>query len=102
VLGAVDTVTADPQVAWDAVWPRDDPRFRYRLYALKDGILNVIAAAPDPGGVGQAIVTLHADARAAGATLGDEGRIGILDVTPDDGRDSGEWIINPFDRKEAQ
>ncbi len=45
---------------------RDRERERYAVYAMIGGDLRRLAAAPGPEGLGQAIVALGADARAAG------------------------------------
>lgn len=87
-----------PTIDADGVWPRDLAH-RYRLYARVGERLEVLAAAPDPGGLGQAIVTLHQDAKAAGRRLCDLGRIGVLDVMPDgEPSPAGEWIVPLWDR----
>lgn len=81
----------------DELWPRV-PAYRYRLVAVAgDERPRVLAAAPDPGGLGQAIVTLHEDAKASGRSLAEEGSIGVLDVFPGgQPRATGEWVINPY------
>ncbi len=82
----------------DDVWPRT-PEYRFRLYAFTDDGHEILAAAPDAGGVGQAIITLHEDEKEAGGRLADRGHIGILDVCPGGkpGR-RGEWVLLPFGR----
>lgn len=89
----------------DELWPRNEEN-RYRLYAVRstgpkrwEHELEVLAACPNPGGIGCAIVALHEDAKKDGRRLADLGRIGVLDVMPD-GRPSpsGEWVVLPFDR----
>ncbi len=86
-------------IASDDLWPRDDAH-RFRVYANKGGALHVLAAAPTPQGAGLALATLHADAKQeGGAGLPDAGNIGLLDVRP--GEPTGEWIVNPFNRKDA-
>jgi hypothetical protein len=85
----------------DDLWPRV-PEFRYRLVAVIGDTRHVLAAAPDGAGIGQAIVTLHEDAKSVGRRLCDEGRIGVLDVLPDEpGHPDGEWIVLPYDRRPA-
>lgn len=79
----------------DDVWPRDDPDYRYRLYARRGHTLEVLACAPDAGGIGAAIVALDEDMRAVGGALPDVGVIGILDVA--DGP-RGRWILLPWQR----
>lgn len=86
----------------DELWPRV-PEYRYRVYAVRSGgrtsraleEMEVLAAAPDAGGLGQAILTLHEDEKAAGRKLSDRGRIGVLDVLAGP---KGEWIVLPWDR----
>lgn len=73
----------------DDLWPRDADH-RYRLYGRRGAELDVLAAAPDPGGIGQAIVQIHADQKEAGGTLGDLGVTGVLDAV------DGEWIVLPW------
>lgn len=83
----------------DTLYPRD-AQHRYRLYARVGTRLTILACAPDPGGIGQALVTLHDDAKAAGSRLADSGRIGILDVLGgEDGH--GDWVLLPWDRYDA-
>lgn len=84
---------------WDSVWPRI-PDYRYRIYAVLGGSRIVLAAAPDPAGIGVALVQLHDDAKAIGGRLADEGRIGVLDVLPER-HGYGEWIVLPWDRTPA-
>lgn len=80
----------------DELWPRT-AEFRFRLYARVGDELTVLATAPDAGGLGQAIVALHEDAKRAGRRLCAEGRVGVMDVLGGkNGR--GEWIIPVFDR----
>lgn len=81
----------------DIVWPRDELH-RYRLYGRTGrDTLTVLTASPDPGGIGQAIVALHEDAKEVGRVLGDSGQIGVYDVLGGlTGR--GEWIVLPWSR----
>lgn len=81
----------------DFLYPRDNPDFRYRVYALSaDGGLDVLAATGTEAGIGTILATLHQDARETGGRLADHGRIGVLDVRPDSGSPVGDWIVNPF------
>lgn len=85
----------------DELWPRDLDH-RYRLCAVVGDSVRVLAAAPDAGGLGAAIVTLHEDARTVGRRLADEGRIGVLDVMPDGlPARRGVWVVLPYDRRPA-
>lgn len=96
--------TIDP----DDLWPRD-MRHRYRIYAVRGTGTHqereVIAAAADAGGIGQALVTLNEEQKALGRgrRLYDLGRIGVLDVMPDGlPSPAGEWIVLPWDRGGAR
>lgn len=75
----------------DVLWPRDEEH-RYRLYGRRGRELTVLAAAPTAGGIGEAILQLHADAKEAGGTLGDSGVTGILDAV------DREWIVVPWQK----
>lgn len=95
------TASTDPYtIEPDVLWPRI-PRYRYRIYTRDDDGLRVIAATDTAGGVGEAIIQLHADQKEAGEALRDLGRIGVLDVMPD-GKlaPRGEWIVLPFSKGE--
>lgn len=75
----------DYVIAHDDLWPRV-PMYRYRLYAWRPDGHDVLAATPSMGGIGVALLALHEDQRRTGGTLGDLGRVGVLDVLPDDVR----------------
>lgn len=79
----------------DALYPRDADH-RYRIYARRGRELEILASAPDAGGVGQALITLHEDEKEAGRRLADRGTIGVLDVMA--GGPTGEWIVLPWER----
>lgn len=70
---------------------------RFVLYAQRDGELRELACAPDPQGLGLAIVELHRDGQTNDHRyrLYEEGMIGIRDSA------AGEWIVLPFTRKEV-
>lgn len=88
----------DYTIEHDVLWPRD-AEHRYRIYARLGDELTVLAACPEPGGIGEAIVQLHADFRDNGRDFGDVGRIGVLDVMPDgEPHPKGTWIIPLWDR----
>lgn len=74
---------------YDDIYPRDELH-RYRLYKRTelDG-LELLAAAPDAGGIGQAIFTLNEE---AGGQLWLNGRLGILDAI------LSRWIVNPWSK----
>lgn len=80
----------------DVLWPRDRLH-RFRIYAVADGRMDVLAAAPTPGGIGQALVTIHEDQKLVGKRLADLGHIGVLDVCA--GGPTGEWILLPWPRR---
>lgn len=73
-----------------------DPGLRYRLYraVANDGTLDWIAGAgaPDAGGLGQLIVTQHAD----GENLDGMGGLGILDTDAWKVGEPGVWLSAPF------
>lgn len=81
------------------LWPRDNPEYKYRIYRLYLGELEVLAACPDAAGIGVALVTMDDDLKQCDPPqrLADAGTIGVLDVMPD-GKNGvpGEWIIKPF------
>lgn len=82
----------------DELWPRI-PDYRYRIYAVTDGVRRVLGAAPDMAGVGLAIGTWHEEALEQGRRLADEGRIGILDTMPGgEPHPAGDWVVLPWDR----
>lgn len=65
---------------------------RYRVYAVAGNRRDVLATAPDPGGVGQALVALNDDEKARGRRLVDLGKIGVYDAL------EHEWIVMPWHR----
>lgn len=91
--GRGDTITtvSDHAIPMDDVYPRDEAH-RYRLYARNDDGLNILAATDSPGGLGEAIVQIHADQKEAGRRLADLGQIGVLDAIESD------WIVLPWGR----
>lgn len=80
----------------DELWPRTE-EFRYRIYGRVGRELKVLAVATDPGGVGMALVQIHADQKSRGRRLADLGQIGVLDVIGD-GPGLGDWIVLPWSR----
>lgn len=90
---AATVASALPVLEGPDPYPRD-PENRYRLYVRVGDRLEVIATAPDAGGLGCAIVTIHDDQRTVGRRLADLGRVGVLDAV------AGEWIVLPWDRGE--
>jgi hypothetical protein len=83
----------------DDLYPRDEEH-RYRIYGVIGHQRSILAATPDAGGVGVALITIHEDQKSVGRTLADLGRIGVLDTMPN-GRPSakGEWVVLPYDRR---
>lgn len=75
----------------DSLWPRV-PLFRYRIYARVGRELTVLAACPEPGGIGAALVQIHDDQKSIGRRLADLGTIGVLDVI------EGDWVVLPWGR----
>lgn len=80
------------------IWPRDEEN-RYRLYAVRGPVREVLATAPSMAGIGLAIQAYHEDQKEVGRRLADLGNIGILDVLAPGPR--GEWILLPYPRKEG-
>ena len=76
------------EIEVDDLWPRDH-RNRYRLYAVTGDKLEVLAAAPDLPGIGQAIATIDEETDGGLGTLG---RTGILDAV------ERRWIVKPWER----
>lgn len=92
VIGTLESSSS----AHDILYPRD-AEHRYRIYAVNDTELEVLASSPTAGGVGQALVTIHADMKEHGMALSDLGAIGVLDVLGGD-KPTGEWIVLPWQR----
>lgn len=59
----------------------------FRIYRLRAGELELVATAPDAGGMGLALVTLAQE----GEFIVDDA-VGVLKTDTDPGR----WIVNPF------
>lgn len=82
----------------DVLYPRDAAH-RYRIYGRVGDRLDVLAATDSAGGIGEALVQIHADQKEVGRRLADLGTIGVLDVLPDGpGHPNGEWIVLPWER----
>lgn len=85
----------------DDIYPRDAEN-RYRIYAVVGDDRKILATAPDSGGVGAALITIHEDQKSIGRRLADLGRIGVLDTMPGGNiSPRGEWIVQPYDRSPA-
>jgi hypothetical protein len=72
---------------YDELVPRGEGPNRYRIYRLRAGSLDLLAAAPDPEAFGVAIALLWEE----GEMVGDDS-VGVLDTATD----PGHWIINPW------
>lgn len=72
---------------YDEHFPRGEGPYRFRIYRLRGGELQMIAAAPTPGDYGAALYELYQD----GEFIADDAT-GVLDTVPD----PGDWIIHPF------
>jgi hypothetical protein len=72
---------------YDEAFPRGEGRYRFRVYRLRAGELQLLAAAPDPPGYGVALFELYED----GEYIVDDAT-GILDTI----EDPGDWIVHPF------
>lgn len=72
---------------YDAIFPRGVGKFRYRIYRLRAGELDLVAAAPEAADMGVGLVELNKD----GEFIGDDS-VGVLDTA----EDPGHWIVHPF------
>lgn len=72
---------------YDEAFPRGEGSFRFRIYRLRAGELQLIGAAPDPGGFGQGIFEMHRE----GEFITDDAT-GVLDTATD----PGDWLVHPF------
>lgn len=81
------TVGAERDRRYDEHVPRGEGPYRYRIYRLRGGELELLGAAPDAPCMGVALVTMHAE----GEFIVDDS-VGVLDTI----EDPGHWIVNPF------
>ncbi len=72
---------------YDEHYPRGEGPFRFRIYRLRAGELQLIAAAPTPPCYGTALYELDQD----GEFIVDDST-GVLDTLPN----PGNWIVHPF------
>lgn len=72
---------------YDKTVPRGEGPYRYRIYRLRAGDLQLVHATPRASTMGRALVRLHAQ----GEFVGDDS-VGVLDTITD----PGVWIVNPF------
>jgi hypothetical protein len=72
---------------YDEHFPRGEGPFRFRVYRLRAGELQLIGAAATPGDFGQAIYEFHCE----GEFVTDDST-GVLDTLPD----PGDWVVHPF------
>ena len=72
---------------YDEAFPRGEGPYRFRIYRLRGGELQMIAAAETPGDYGQALFELYND----GEYIADDAT-GVLDTAPE----PGDWIVHPF------
>lgn len=71
----------------DDVAPRGIGPYRYRIYRLRAGDLQLLVAVPNPSTMGRALVELHEK----GAFEGDDS-VGVLDTRDE----PGHWVVSPF------
>ena len=71
----------------DEVAPRGVGPYRYRIYRLRAGDLELLEAVPTAARMGRALVDLHA----TGSFVGDDS-VGVLDTK----EDPGHWVVSPF------
>jgi hypothetical protein len=72
---------------YDEHFPRGEGPFRFRIYRLRAGVLELIAAAETDGDFGKALYQLHLE----GEYITDDAT-GVLDTAPE----PGDWIVHPF------
>lgn len=72
---------------YDEAFPRGEGPFRFRVYRLRAGELQLIGAAPTPGAFGEALYAFHEE----GEFITDDSA-GVLDTVPD----PGDWIVHPW------
>lgn len=72
---------------YDEHFPRGEGKYRFRIYRLRGGELQLLAAAPTPPCYGTALYELDQD----GEFIADDA-LGILDTLPE----PGHWIVHPF------
>lgn len=88
-------------ISIEELYPRDEEN-RYRIYAVIGDDRTILATAADGPSVGMALVTMHEDQQQINRTLGDLGRIGVLDTMPGGHpHPAGTWVVNPYDRRPA-
>lgn len=75
------------ETRYDEVSPRGHGPTRFRIYRLRGGELQLLAAAPSPQTFGLALV----DLKARGEFIPDDAT-GVLDTA----EDPGGWIVHPF------
>ena len=80
-------VGLDTDRRYDEVFPRGEGDYRYRIYRLRAGELELLAGAPDPGGFGVGLATMHSEGE-----YGIDDAAGVLDTR----EDPGDWIVNPW------
>jgi hypothetical protein len=86
-VGRPIRVGKDRDRRYDEVFPRGEGKYRFRIYRLRAGDLDLIAAAPDAACMGDALLRLYSE----GEFIGDDS-VGVLDTS----EDPGHWIVHPF------
>lgn len=72
---------------YDDIVERGEGDHRYRIYRLREGELQLVATAPNAGGMGLGLVTLHAEGE-----FEIDDSVGVLDTL----EDPGHWVVSPF------
>lgn len=73
---------------YDEIAPRGIGPYRYRLYRLRGGNLDLLAAVETAQALGEELVAQHIK----GAFAGGDDSVGILDTATE----PGKWISNPW------
>lgn len=72
---------------YDEAFPRGEGPFRFRIYRLRGGELQIVGAAPTPQGFGLALYCFNRE----GEYIADDAT-GVLDTLPE----PGDWVVHPF------
>ena len=72
---------------YDEICPPGYGRFRFRIYRLRGGVLQLLGAAETAGGFGQALYEMNRE----GEFIADD-TTGVLDTACN----PGDWVVHPF------
>ena len=72
---------------YDEAFPRGEGPYRYRIYRVRGGDLQLVATAPDAESMGVGLAAMHLEHE----FIADDS-VGVLDTRTD----PGHWVINPW------